>query len=115
MKPRTSNYCKQTRLRIKVALAAYAYEVLSQPIMSDGEYDRLAKRIDPNKLTGNKVMDDFFRQHFAAHTGAWIHSHPNKSGLQNILYRSFIEPPKRRKKKPVWPYFCCKAKAIHVS
>lgn len=99
LKPRTSNYCKQTRLRIKVALAAYAYEVLSQPIMSDGEYDRLARRIDPTKLTGNKVMDDFFRHHYAAHTGSWIHSHPNKPGLANILYRNFIEPPKRRKKK----------------
>lgn len=103
MKPRTSNYCKQTRLRIKVALAAYAYEVLSQPIMSDGEYDRLAKRIDPAKLTGNKVMDDFFRQHFKPHTGSWVHSHPNKLGLQNILYRYFLKPPKRRrrKKRPV--------------
>lgn len=99
LKPRTSKYCKQTRLRIKVALAAYAYEILSQPIMSDGDYDRLAKRINPDKLTGNKVMDDFFRQHFKPHTGMWIHDHPEKSGLANILYRHFIQPPKRRSRK----------------
>ena len=99
MKPRTSNYCRQTRLRIKVSLAAYAYEVLNQPIMSDGDYDRLARRVDPTKLTGNKVMDDFFRQHFQPHTGMWIHDHPEKSGLTNILYRYFIEPPKRRRSR----------------
>lgn len=104
MKPRTSNYCKQTRLRIKVSIAAYAYEVLNESIMSDGDYDRLAKRIDPAKLTGNAVMDEFFRKHYAPHTGLWIHNHPNKLGLQNILYRYFLEPPKkrrRRKKRPV--------------
>jgi len=97
--PRTSNYCKQTRLRIKVAVAAYAYEILNQSIISDGEYDRLAKRIDPNKLTGNEVMDDFFRRHFKPHTGMWIHDHPEKSGLANILARVYGIAPKRRKKR----------------
>lgn len=99
MKPRTSKYCKQTRLRIKVSLAAYAYEILNQPIMSDGDYDRLARRIDPSKLTGNKVLDDFFRKHFKPHTGMWIHDHPDKAGLQNILYRHFIQPPRRKRKR----------------
>lgn len=99
MKPRTSKYCKQTRLRIKISLAAYAYEVLNESIMPDGDYDRLARRIDPSKLTGNKILDDFFRREYSPHTGVWIHGHPDKAGLQNILYRYFLEPPKRRRKK----------------
>ena len=100
MRPRTRNYCKQTRLRIRVSVAAYAYEILNQPIMSDAEYDQLAQRIDSSKLTGNQQLDEFFRQRYQPHTGMWIHDHPNKPGLANILCRVYgFTPRKKRRRK----------------
>lgn len=65
----TVAYDAQTRLRIRLAVAAWAYEVYNVSIMSDAEYDALSKEVDVSINTGNAVMDSFFRQHFDASTG----------------------------------------------
>lgn len=72
---------KERWRRIKVARAAYAYEVLNEPIMSDEEYDKLAAQIDPRMSTGNVKLDKFFRKEFASHTGQWVWKHPELSKL----------------------------------
>jgi len=87
---------KETRNRIRLSVAAYTYEVYDDPIMSDAEFDQLAEKINVQVVTGNEVMDDFFREHFSLHTGQWIHKHPNKAGLDNIYVKFF---KKKRKKK----------------
>jgi len=76
----------ERRNRIRLSLAAYAYEYLDNPIMSDAEFDDLCKKIKPEVSTGNGVMDKFFKKEFAAYTGSWIRSHPDIGGL-NALYQ----------------------------
>jgi hypothetical protein len=81
----TDGVWEQTRLRIKVAVAAYAYEVEDDPIISDEEFDRLSLTIDPEILTGNDTMDKFFREEFDPNTGSWIHKHPEKEKLKQLV------------------------------
>jgi hypothetical protein len=75
----------ERRNRIRLAVAAYAYEVMDDPVMTDAAYDRLSRQISPNMVTGNVEMDVFFRQHFDPSTGAWVRKHPNKNALALIL------------------------------
>ena len=79
---------QEIRNRILVSVAAYAYEYLNAPIMSDSEFDALAQQIDLTQDTGNKKLDDFFKNNFIADTGLWIHKHPEKSKLK-YLYEEY--------------------------
>lgn len=72
----------ERRNRIRVAMAAYAYELEDDPIMSDAEYDQLALRIRPQLETGHAVLDRFFREEFSPHTGLWVRNHPEKEKLK---------------------------------
>ena len=78
----------ERRNRIKVSVAAYAYEFLNQSFMTDHEFDDLCKQINPAIATGNKKLDKFFQTTFAAHTGQWIHKHPEKKKLA-FLYKTY--------------------------
>ena len=86
----------ERRNRIKLSVAAYAYEFDNISIMSDAEFDQLAEKINVQVVTGNELMDDFFREHFSPYTGQWIHKHPNKAKLDDIYVKFF---KKKRKKK----------------
>jgi len=57
--------------------------------MSDHEFDRLCLEVDTAISTGNRKMDNFFRNHFDPSTGQWVNRHPEKGGLENILLRHF--------------------------
>jgi hypothetical protein len=61
-------------------VAAYAYE-FDEPIMSDAEYDALARSVDLSKSTSRPDLDDWFCKNFSADTGMWIRNHPE---LQRI-------------------------------
>lgn len=74
----------ERRRRIRLSVAAYAYEIGGTPILTDSEFDSLARSIDVNTSTGNEQMDAFFREHFDASTGMWIHKHPDLAGLERI-------------------------------
>lgn len=80
---------KERRRRIQVSVAAYAYEVLSESIMSDADFDKLCLEIQPQINTGNKVLDKFFREEFNPSTGQWVHIHPEKEKLQLIYDRHY--------------------------
>ncbi len=66
------------RQRIRVSLAAYMYEFTNDSLMTDLEFDQLAKEVYENRgeKTGHDVLDEFFRLHFVNHSGVWIHKHP---------------------------------------
>ena len=83
------NYCKETRNRIKLSIAAYAYEFKNNPIMSDAEFDELALKIDKSVSTTNPRMDEFFATHFQPDTGMWIHQHPELDRLDNLYERYY--------------------------
>lgn len=68
---------KEIRDRIRLAVAAYGYEIADHPTMTDAAYDAMAERIDPSKPTNNLVIDWFFWKNFDPHTGIWIYRHPD--------------------------------------
>ena len=70
-----------------MAVAAYAYEVKNDPVMSDAEFDALCREIDPDMPTGNRKLDKFFMLHFEPDTGVWVHQHPEIEKLDHI-YRT---------------------------
>jgi hypothetical protein len=76
---------EEIRNRIQVAAAAYAYEVMNDPIMSDADYDALALKIRPEVKTGNDVLDNFFATKYDPNTGSWVHQHPDIEGLKVVI------------------------------
>lgn len=74
----------ETRKRILVAVAAYAYEILNEPLLSDADFDALCLEVDLTQPTGSVTMDDWFRDNFSPYTGQWVHDHPNKARLRDI-------------------------------
>ena len=74
--------------RIRLSVAAYAYEFLSESIMSDHDYDQLSREIDVNKDTGNKKMDEWFKKFFVPDSGMWVRSHPEVAKL-DYLYKKY--------------------------
>ena len=81
---------QEIRNRIKLSVAAYAYEFKGDSIMSDHEYDELSRKINPNEKTGNDVMDKFFKTQFQPDTGMWIRWHPEVKKL-DYLYNKFYK------------------------
>ena len=83
--------CHQTRVRIRLALAAYAYEVLNTAIMSDGEFDKLALEVNTSIDTRRPDLDRFFRKHFSPHTGSWVWKHPDRKVLDRLVRAHFAD------------------------
>jgi len=83
-------YSKEIRNRIKLSIAAYAYEFEDDAIMSDHEFDELSLKINPEEKTGNDLMDKFFKNHFESHTGMWIRKHPEIKRLHS-LYKKYYK------------------------
>lgn len=77
--------CAETRNRIRVSVAAYAYEIENDPIMSDAEFDELAASIDTTLATSRAEEDMFFLVEFEPHTGSWIHKHPDLPGIKRLF------------------------------
>jgi len=71
-----------------VSVAAYAYEIESDPVMSDAEFDALAQRVDLSIDTGSPVLDEFFRNEFDPYTGSWIYAHPELEAVGRVCRRS---------------------------
>jgi len=78
----------EVRLRIKLSIAAYAYEFCDNSIMSDAQFDEMCNDINPLIKTGNKIMDKFFKEKFDPSTGQWIHSHPELDKIKH-LYETY--------------------------
>ena len=81
---------QEIRNRIKLSIAAYAYEFLGESVMTDHEYDELSLKINPNEKTGNDMMDEFFKTQFQPDTGMWIRSHPEIKKLE-YLYKKYYK------------------------
>lgn len=80
---------REIRRRIRIAVAAYAYEIENDPVMTDAEFDAMAREIDPDMATGNLKLDAFFMAHFDPDTGQWVHKHPGIQGLRRIYETIF--------------------------
>lgn len=78
-------YNEEIRNRIRVAAAAYAYEIENDPIMTDAEFDSLCLKIKPDVVTGSILLDTFFKTEFDPNTGSWIHKHPDPKGVAQVV------------------------------
>lgn len=74
----------ERRNRIRIALWAYAYEIMDDPLVTDAEFDALGLLIDPSLTTGNRKLDRFFEEHFTPSTGMWVRNHPDQRGLHRL-------------------------------
>ena len=83
----TSKY--QRWLRIKLSVAAYAYEYENDSVMSDSEFDKLCTQVDVSISTGNKKLDNYFKKRFDPATGNWVRFHPEKQGLVDIYFKYY--------------------------
>ena len=83
--------CEETRLRIRLAVCAWAYEMHDDPLVSDDEFDAMAQRVDLSATTARPDLDEWFRQHFNPDTGIWVRSHPEPEALERI-YRFLRRP-----------------------
>lgn len=80
----TEQVSLEIRKRIKLSVAAYAYEFLNESVMSDTEFDKLSEEVDTSISTGNEELDTFFKESFDPCTGSWVHKHPEKDKLLSI-------------------------------
>ncbi len=74
----------EIRRRIRLSIAAWAYEHFNESFMSDEEFDRESRLVDLSIDTGDGRMDKFFRANFNADTGMWVHKHPDKDKLNRL-------------------------------
>ena len=79
----------ERRHRIRLSVAAYAYEFDNTSIMSDADFDELAKQIDPRVTTGHAILDQFFRTEFQPDTGQWIHKHPELDRVRQLYLKFY--------------------------
>lgn len=80
---------KERRLRIKLSVAAYAYEYMNDSIISDAEFDKLCLQVNKMVDTGHKVCDNYFKQHFDPSTGQWIRKHPELDKIAKLYERYY--------------------------
>lgn len=80
---------RERRNRILIAIYAYAYELRQRSLVSDTQYDSLARRIRPSIDTGHPACDLFFATHYSADTGMWIYRHPELSKIATLYERYY--------------------------
>lgn len=74
----------ETRRRIRLCIATYAYEIADEQIMTDDAWDHLAQTINPKLGTCHPLVDEFFVTEFSPMTGMWIHKHPEIEGIKRL-------------------------------
>lgn len=90
----------ERRNRIKLAVAAYSYEMESDSIMSDGDFDKLCLEInpklptisdvtEPKQIKRYKKLDKFWANEFEPDTGQWIHKHPELHYVKQIYHKYY--------------------------
>jgi hypothetical protein len=75
---------QEKRKRIFLSIAAYAYEIMGESLLSDADYDTLALSVDLTQGTGNEEADQWFRTNFNASTGMWVRAHPHQDRLKAL-------------------------------
>jgi hypothetical protein len=78
---------QEIRNRVRLTVAAYAYEFRNDSLMTDHEFDALALQIDPRISTGNDELDEFFRTEFVAFSGVWVRNHPDLTATRQAYER----------------------------
>lgn len=75
----------ERRIRIRLSLWAYAYEIKNAPLVSDGLFDAYAYCSNKEIITGR--FDAWWKMFFTPYTGSWIHTHPDLIGVERLYQR----------------------------
>lgn len=75
---------EERRRRAQVSLWAYAYEVHSDPIVSDDVFDRVCEQVNLGIATDRPELDLWFRENFDPCTGSWVYNHPDLKRLEEL-------------------------------
>lgn len=78
----------ETRRRIRIAVWAYAYEILNAPVVCDAQFDIECQLVDLRVETDRLDLDYWFHANFDPCTGQWIHIHPDLNKIAQ-LHREF--------------------------
>lgn len=78
----TPEAVEQRRLRIRLSVFAYAYEMLDTSLVPDHVYDEMSRKVNPAIETGHPVIDEFFKTCFEPTSGAWVRRHPEIGKLK---------------------------------
>jgi hypothetical protein len=76
---------RQVWIRTRIALGAYAYEIMGKTFISDAEFDRLCRQVDVNISTNRPDLDAWFKKEFDSSTGVWIYHHPDLGRIKHLL------------------------------
>jgi hypothetical protein len=76
---------EQKKLRIRLAVFAWAYENYNKSFIDDHTYDSLSRKVDLSIPTDRKNLDKWFASNFNPDTGMWIHNHPELGGIDQIV------------------------------
>lgn len=90
----------ERRNRIRLSMAAFAYEENHDLVMEDYEFDQLALKIRPEMNTTDDVtdpeqkkryerLDRFFREQFQPDTGQWIYFHPEIESVKKTYFKYY--------------------------
>jgi len=75
----------ERRIRIRLSVWAYAYEIAGTALVDDATYDALAYKSRPHIITGR--FDDWWRTFYTPYSGAWIYTHPDLNGIAKLYSR----------------------------
>ena len=76
---------KERQTRIRLSVAAFAYEFCDSPRITDSEFDALSLQSNPEVPTGR--LDDWWYNEFQPCTGMWVRSHPELDLLEALYNR----------------------------
>lgn len=77
----------QTWLRMRLSVAAFAYEFDATSIMSDSEFDQMCLKVDTSIPTARPDLDEWFKDNFEPATGMWIRDHPELTKIEAIYMK----------------------------
>lgn len=97
-----------------MAVWAYAYEVESNPLTSDAEFDSECLKVRPEMHTSyhgrdNRKIDAWWRKNFRPNTGSWINGHPDLKGIRKY-YLLWKDQKSYHLAKQKWSYYKTYAK-----
>jgi hypothetical protein len=78
---------REVHRRVRLTLAAYAYEYGAEQLMTDAEFDAVARDVDLAVDTGRPDLDAWWRANFSPDTGMWVRSHPELSRVASLYQR----------------------------
>lgn len=83
-KPIQTQLERVRQARICVAIWAVAYEFFNHSWVSDAKYDETCKEVERDLAiaTDKPKLDKWYQKNFMAHTGQWVHKHPDLKYLK---------------------------------